>query len=609
MEQYSNLNVHGKIKQKNGVNGAGEQGTESNDVVLYPTLTGAISDVTTAIAGKADKDLENIEVAGTRADGKTIVWDDTNQQWEYGEAGKVDAVQVNGTAIAGEGAQTKVANIVTGTGLTSDGGTINHSNSVTAETSGKGSATAIPIIKYDAQGHITSVTTATVYPPTSVGTSGYFWKSDGSGAGQWSQLAGTAPITVTRTSATVTTLSHDDSGVTAGTYKSVTVNSKGHVTAGTNPTTLAGYGITDAAPLSHVTVEATNAILGHVKVVYGDDDQTYTVPTETKMEQFVNSSIASSTANFLGTYKAAGTGTNDLGIAQATVDNFTYVPDATMISVVASALATKLQDLGKTVSNLDYAYIAVNKSTTTIPVDIDWFWRFKASVSGSTVTWTYEFTLNNSSYTAEQWAAINSGITSGLVGNYNTHLADTKIHVPSSTTAGNVLISTNNSAPQWKSISGSGYSTDGSGNIVITNTTYSGGTKITLSSTAFNHDPTTRTNSTSTASPSYGGNFTVVDSITSDATGHITGVNTKTVTLPASDNTDYRACTNNVTGTKLYLVGGSSQTGNTTTGTGTRSNSGCYIGTDNEIYSKSNYVWTDGHSPFAYTTVTVTEVD
>lgn len=36
------------------------------------------------------------------------------------------------------------------------------------------------------------------------------------------------------------------SGVGAGTYKSVTVNSKGLVTAGTNPTTLAGYGIADA---------------------------------------------------------------------------------------------------------------------------------------------------------------------------------------------------------------------------------------------------------------------------------------------------------------------------------------------------------------------------
>lgn len=39
---------------------------------------------------------------------------------------------------------------------------------------------------------------------------------------------------------------HPNSGVTAGTYKSVTVNAQGHITSGSNPTTLAGYGITDA---------------------------------------------------------------------------------------------------------------------------------------------------------------------------------------------------------------------------------------------------------------------------------------------------------------------------------------------------------------------------
>lgn len=38
-------------------------------------------------------------------------------------------------------------------------------------------------------------------------------------------------------------------GVTAGSYKIVTVDAKGRVTAGSNPTTLSGFGITDAQPL------------------------------------------------------------------------------------------------------------------------------------------------------------------------------------------------------------------------------------------------------------------------------------------------------------------------------------------------------------------------
>lgn len=45
---------------------------------------------------------------------------------------------------------------------------------------------------------------------------------------------------------TDTVYSHPNSGAVAGTYKSVTVNAQGHVTGGSNPTTLAGYGITDA---------------------------------------------------------------------------------------------------------------------------------------------------------------------------------------------------------------------------------------------------------------------------------------------------------------------------------------------------------------------------
>ena len=44
---------------------------------------------------------------------------------------------------------------------------------------------------------------------------------------------------------------HPNSGVAAGTYRSVTVNAQGHVTGGTNPNTLAGYGITDAAAKNH----------------------------------------------------------------------------------------------------------------------------------------------------------------------------------------------------------------------------------------------------------------------------------------------------------------------------------------------------------------------
>ena len=65
----------------------------------------------------------------------------------------------------------------------------------------------------------------------------------GDGTGTATSFNGSANITIPFTLATV---------ATAGTYRSVTINAKGLVTAGTNPTTLSGYGITDAVPLTHV---------------------------------------------------------------------------------------------------------------------------------------------------------------------------------------------------------------------------------------------------------------------------------------------------------------------------------------------------------------------
>lgn len=80
-------------------------------------------------------------------------------------------------------------------------------------------------------------------------------------------LTGNQPITLsgdvtgTGTNAIATTLSN--TGVAAGTYKSVTVDTKGRVTSGTNPTTLAGYNINDAQPLNaFLTSEAALATSG-----------------------------------------------------------------------------------------------------------------------------------------------------------------------------------------------------------------------------------------------------------------------------------------------------------------------------------------------------------
>lgn len=54
-----------------------------------------------------------------------------------------------------------------------------------------------------------------------------------------------------------------------------------------------------------------------------------------------------------------------------------------------------------------------------------------------------------------------------------------------------------------------------------------------------NHDLTTRTDTTSTASPAYGASFTAIDTVTTNTTGHVTALNVKTITLPADTNETY----------------------------------------------------------------------
>lgn len=68
------------------------------------------------------------------------------------------------------------------------------------------------------------------------------------------------------------TLTLANSGVTAGDYRKVTVDSKGRVTAGSNPTTLAGYGITDAALDTHTHEFSTITLLPNTLSGYGITD-------------------------------------------------------------------------------------------------------------------------------------------------------------------------------------------------------------------------------------------------------------------------------------------------------------------------------------------------
>ena len=76
----------------------------------------------------------------------------------------------------------------------------------------------------------------------------------------FSGVTASSPLTATVATDKKVNITHNTSGVSAGTYRSVTVNTYGHVTAGTNPTTLSGYGITDAKIASGVITLGGNTI-------------------------------------------------------------------------------------------------------------------------------------------------------------------------------------------------------------------------------------------------------------------------------------------------------------------------------------------------------------
>ena len=76
-------------------------------------------------------------------------------------------------------------------------------------------------------------------------------------------------------------------------------------------------------------------------------------------------------------------------------------------------------------------------------------------------------------------------------------------------------------------------------NILTTNTaTFTGGTYITTGESnktlTITHDATSRSDTTSTDAPAFGGTFDAVTSVTSNATGHVTAIDVSTVTIPAN---------------------------------------------------------------------------
>ena len=134
----------------------------------------------------------------------------------------------------------------------------------------------------------------------------------------------------------------------------------------------------------HPTDTSREAIANKTTVILGTSNDKY--PTDEAVAKFVNSSIATNTANYI-----SNNGSPFISVEQ-------------------------LNAYTGTVTNNDYAFVNGIDSDGNTYYD-----RYKATVKGSSVTWSLEYRLNNSSFTAAQWSAINSGITSVLVTKIHEH--------------------------------------------------------------------------------------------------------------------------------------------------------------------------------------------
>lgn len=317
---------------------------------------------------------------------------------------------------------------------------------------------------------------ATSFVRTS-GTASQFLKADGTvdsstylTGNQSISLSG--DITGTGTTAITTTLAN--SGVTAGTYRSVTVNVKGLVTGGTNPTTLSGYGITDALDTS-ATAQTKSGNLTVASIIRSGgtssqflkadgsvDSSTYLTSASTltagNLSGTIPSAVLGNSSVFIGTTSIAlnrGTGALSLtgvsidgsagSVAAANITGTTLASGVTASSLTSVGTLTSLTTSGAI--NLNYASPTIasnNASAASI---------FTANVTGITIgsstIKTTEFPADATTSTATV-AAGYMGMPRGnnntaITGAYTIAASDAGKHLYVTTTGQTLTIPANGS--------------------------------------------------------------------------------------------------------------------------------------------------------------------
>lgn len=192
--------------------------------------------------------------------------------------------------------------------------------------------------------------------------------------------------------------SHADTNTSSiGTLANLTTDAKGNLVAAINEVDLhSNVNGNRIGDLSNLTTDAKNNLVSAINEIDANSDANADnissiqnlIPSQASGankladKAFVNSSISTNTANFIGTFNSV----------------------------------QELENYSGTLTNNDYAFVVgVDGQGNTV------YDRYKYTTATIPASWVFEYELNNSSFTATQWAAINSGITDTLTGQISTN--------------------------------------------------------------------------------------------------------------------------------------------------------------------------------------------